>query len=158
MEVFERCTTQEWPGLEIREICGNGRGRGVISTDTLLKGQIVLDYHAVQINIQQGKAILATDDHDDRRSDYVFFGPEGLCLDGSKERCGCHPDMRTLGRLINWAENEQHECNLVPRYFSMGHGRCEKYRGILFVALRDINSLEELRFDYGDRQCKAMFQ
>ncbi len=88
----------------------------------------------------------------DRRSDYVFFGPYGLCIDGSTERCPCHPQTRILGRLLNFARKESVECNVVPRYFSH-----DKSQQILFVARRDIQPLEELRFDYGDGFCRNIF-
>ncbi len=150
-EELERLVTQEWSGVEVRESCGN-RGRGVISTREFGKGDIILDYHARQIPEHEGESLLISEDDSDRRSDYIFFGPRGFCLDGSAECCPCHPQTRTLGRLMNYVEKSTPECYVVPGYFAYN-----KARKILFVASRDIQPLEELRFDYGDKHFDNVF-
>lgn len=137
-------------------MCGE-RGRGVVATTFFEKGEILLNYHGRKITPNEGREMLMTLDANDRRSDYVFFGPWGLCVDGSAERCPCHPNVRTMGRLLNWANKGTPECNIRARYFASERRNEQALEAILFVASRNISPLEELRFDYGDKDCKDIF-
>ncbi len=147
-ELLERCATQEWPGVDVREFCEN-QGRGVIATQPFQKGEVIIDYHGKKIKKEVGQEIMNSTDENDRRSDYVFFGPYGYCADASAEHCVCHPQTRTLGRLFNFAAKGTTQCNVYPRYFV-----AEKQEKIIFVAARDISLLKELRFDCGDKNCQ----
>ena len=110
------------------------------------------------ITRQEANEMSNTEDPNDRRSDYVFSVPghAGLCFDGSEESCPCHPGIRTVGRLLNFAPKQTKGCNVNPEYFEFPLGR-KVFRTLLFVALREIEVHEELRFDYGDKNSMEMF-
>lgn len=128
-----------------------------MATTCFEKGQILLNYHGRKISLDEGRKFLISPNPNDRRSDYVFFGPWGFCVDGSAERCPCHPNVRTMGRLLNWAKKGTLECNMTPRYFASERRNEQPFEAILFVASRDILPMEELRFDYGDKDCRDIF-
>jgi hypothetical protein len=155
MVVYEKCMAQEWHGVEVKEKCDD-RGRGVIAMRPFLKGEIIVDYHAREISRIEMETIMDASDDDDRRSDYIFCGPNSLFWDGSAESCHCHPQNRLIGRLINFAPKSSPECNAKPQFFQfMAYNKL--FNTILLVAARDIDMLEEIRFDYGDNTCLEMF-
>jgi hypothetical protein len=102
--------------------------------------------------MMEAKAILDAADDQDRRSDYLFCAPGGLFWDGSAETCDCHPETRKFGRLLNFASADSRECNAKPQLFQLPQFTC-----VLIVATRDIEPLEEIRFDYGDEKCRELF-
>ena len=154
--VYECCSTQSWMGIDIKQNCGN-RGRGVVATRYFSKGEILADYHAPQIGLVEANKMTNNVDDADRRSDYTFAVPSnGLYFDGSKETCSCHPGMRTIGRLLNYATISIAACNVKPEFFQIYKDR-RVFKSIIFVATRDILPLEEIRFDYGDDECVSMF-
>ncbi len=111
------------------------------------------EYHAPLITPEMAKSIVDSIDPNDLRSNYLFCIPDrNMYLDGSLENCVCHPQTRLLGRLINWAEQGSHSCNLYPRAYGTGSEQV-----ILFVATREILLFEELAYDYGDTSCKGLF-
>ncbi len=61
-----------------------------------------------------------------------------------------------MGRLFNFAEKGTPECNAHPEYFEI-HANGEHFKTVIFVADREIQMLEEIRFDYGDSSCIEMF-
>ena len=71
-KVLERCLTQEWPGVEVQEQCGN-RGRGVVATRKFQEGQIILDFHGHRIPVKDGGQLMASGDISNRRSDYILW-------------------------------------------------------------------------------------
>lgn len=160
--VFERCQLQVWPNLSVREDCGadveGGRkiGRGVVAMSYFRQNEIVLDYHGRRISRKERDEIVQNQNDNDRRSDYIFIGIQGLIIDGSDEICDCHPHVRLLGRLVNHAEMKAPACNIVPRFFRHEDSK-KTHTFILFVASRDIEPLEELRYDYNDENCADMF-
>jgi hypothetical protein len=135
-------------------VCGNRAGRGVVAVQPFRKGDILLDYHGEYIDGATAAEIMASgeDNWADRRMNYLFCCPRGLFMDASAERCECHPNTRTLGRLLNFADGCD-DCNVVPRFFSCGLN----FTGIIFVAARDIAVLQELRYNYGDEVCLEIF-
>ena len=148
-EIFERCITQTWDYLAVREDCGIGRG--IIVAVPFQKNEVLLDYHGRYISQAEHDQIWETDDETDRRSDYLYSTPCGS-IDSSDEECICHPSTRLLGRLINHASQESPACNVTPRSF-----RHKGRHFVLFVAGRNIAALEELRFDYDRKNCDNMF-
>jgi hypothetical protein len=99
-----------------------------------------------------------SNDSDDRRSDYTFCVPShGLFYDASKEFCPCHPGTITMGRLLNFAPSNSKFNNIKPEFFEFAIGDGEVFKTLLFIATRDIDVFEELRFDYGDKNCVALF-
>lgn len=163
LQVFERCHLQSWSHLAVREDCGsdkNGRkiGRGVIAMVPFKQNEILLDYHGRLVSASEHDTIYKIDNDADRRSDYLFVGLQGLIVDGSSDTCECHPHTRLLGRLVNHATRNTPACNVVPRFFRHVAANSKKiHLFIIFVAARDIEPLEELRYDYNDQNCSEMF-
>ena len=152
--------TQLWPSLEVLEnlIFENGySGRGVITTTAFLKGDVVCDYHAEEIPKETADAYTNEEDDSNRKSDYLMHVQcdGGFYLDAHKEVCACHPHMRTMGRLINWAPSTSYECNIKFLFYKFEEIDA---RGVLFVATRDISDHEQIKYDYGDRTCKDIFK
>ncbi|KAI4800292.1 hypothetical protein KUCAC02_013337, partial [Chaenocephalus aceratus] len=81
---------QSWRGLAVRDF-GGEKGKGVVATCPMDKGDVVCDYHGTLISVAEGH----------RRDDsiYRFFFKE-LCIDTSS-RCDCHPEVETYGRFLN---------------------------------------------------------
>ncbi|KAI4787547.1 hypothetical protein KUCAC02_036391, partial [Chaenocephalus aceratus] len=75
---------QSWRGLAVRDF-GGEKGKGVVATCPMDKGDVVCDYHGTLISVAEGH----------RRGDsiYRFFFKE-LCIDASS-RCDCHPEVET---------------------------------------------------------------
>lgn len=91
---------------------------------------------------------------------FQMFQMFQLSIDSFDEYCGCHPRMRTYGRLMNWARAGTPEANVdvQPYQFSQLKGYMDKVpRGVLFVANRRIEPMEELRYEYGDKACIDLF-
>ena len=150
----------------MKQNCNNA-GRGVIVMRPFTKGEIVVDYHAKEISTQEAEAIMNTDDDEDRRSDYLFVIPgHGMVLDGSSETCVCHPHSIVLGRLLNFATSSSKSCNISPHIMTFPvpteQGKRNRdsnklFRVMVFCARRDIETFEEIRFDYGDETCLKLF-
>ena len=150
--VFEKCMLQQWFGIDVMENCPDGRGRGLIASRRFNKHEVLLDYHAKQVSRAETNEIEDTS--------YLFCASNGLFWDGSAEFCECHPQSRLLGRLANFAAKNTPECNATPQLFSINsRSRKQKpFYAIVLVASRQIEPLEEIRFDYGDRACLALFR
>ncbi len=75
-QLFERCLTQEWSDLQVREKClANMKsiGRGVIAMRAFEKGEILLDYHAQEISREFHNSLLnPVNDETDGRSTCVL--------------------------------------------------------------------------------------
>ena len=104
--------------------------------------------------------IANTEDESDRRSDYLMSMSMhgGVHITAHDEFCSCHPNMRTMGRLFNWAEVRSDPWNMKLIYYNFPHLTGRGSSGALFVAVRDIPAMEELRYDYGDKICRTMFK
>ena len=155
MEVYEKCLLQNWTGLDVDEKCPGGRGRGIISSHGFSKNAIIVDYHAWQIS--KDEAAIIEQDPEDYRYNYLFCGPSGLFWDGSPESCVCHPQSRLLGRLANFAQKNTIECNAMAQLFQF-KSCTQVFNAIILVATRDIAVQEEVRFDYGDKNCLELFK
>ena len=152
--VYEKCLLQQWTGLDVDENCPGGRGRGLIAPRNFSKNEILIDYHARQITKEEQEEIAASE-----RSNYLFCGPNGLFWDGSAEVCVCHPQSRILGRLVNFAASGTLECNVKPQLFQFKPPKpAAVFHAVILVAARDIAVAEELRFDYGDKNCLELFR
>ncbi len=159
MMITTLVNSQHWPNLEVMDeiAFGNGStGRGVITTSTFRQGDVVCDYHAPEITKEIADSYSRESDETVRKSDYLMHVrcDGGFFLDGHNESCTCHPGMRTVGRLINWAESGTIDCNIKFIFYKFSD---LNRRGVLFVATRDLIALEELKYDYGDRTCKDIF-
>lgn len=153
--VHLKCELQQWIDVDVMENCPGGRGRGLIASKTFQKNEIIVDYHARPISKCEAKDI--EDDDDDKRYNYLFCGPNGLFWDGSGEYCICHPQTRLLGRLANFAQKGSVECNAKPQFVEFNYNKKVSHV-IILVATRDIQVLEEIRFDYGDKTCLELFK
>lgn len=159
--VYGHIRYQNWPGVQIVDETEN-RGRGVVAVDYFKKGDIIMDYHGNEVKKSVANEMEATDDDQDRRSDYLFDLPElKITIDSSAEFCSCHPRLRTMGRLINWARSGTAEANAKATVYELkklnkmvGHIP----RGLLFVASKDISPGDEIRCDYGNKRCEDLFQ
>ena len=123
------------------------------------KNDIVCDYHGkVTPNTNSKKYC---DDNPDVDSTYVMgvTNPPKRVIDASSEICPVHPDSRTrcLGRLINHATEKIHQqaCNLTARQIELSTFRGTEWHHVaVLVARRDIQPLEQLRYDYGDERAR----
>ncbi|KAJ4924030.1 hypothetical protein JOQ06_000272 [Pogonophryne albipinna] len=111
------------------------KGKGVVATCPMDKGDVVCDYHGTLISQAEGR----------RREDsiYRFFFQE-LCIDASS-RCDCHPEVDTYGRFLNHSRKRP---NLKPKRFDLTFP--DGPRPVLvFFAMQNIKVGEELLWDYG---------
>ncbi|KAJ4924028.1 hypothetical protein JOQ06_000270 [Pogonophryne albipinna] len=125
---------QSWRGLAVRDF-GGEKGKGVVATCPMDKGDVVCDYHGTLISQAEGR----------RREDsiYRFFFQE-LCIDASS-RCDCHPEVDTYGRFLNHSRKRP---NLKPKRFDLTFP--DGPRPVLvFFAMQNIKVGEELLWDYG---------
>ena len=153
-QVYEKCLLQQWTGLDVNECCPGGRGRGIIASRDFAKNEILIDYHARQISKDEKEEIAASE-----RSNYLFCAPNGLFWDGSAEVCVCHPQSRILGRLVNFAASGTWNCNAKPQLFEFKPQKpASVFHAVILVAARDIAVSEEIRFDYGDKNCLELFR
>ncbi|KAI4796480.1 hypothetical protein KUCAC02_026982, partial [Chaenocephalus aceratus] len=72
---------QSWRGLAVRDF-GGSKGKGVVATCPMDKGDVVCDYHGTLMSDAEGRGR--------EQSGYRFFFKE-LCIDASS-RCDCHPE------------------------------------------------------------------
>ncbi len=152
-----RCQTQEWDGLEVKESWGN-KGRAVFAMKDFNAGDILCDYHAPMISQAEAEGIQTTTDPNDRRSESLSTAKvdRGWAYwDGSAEKCACHPETRIIGRLFNFGKKGTNQCNASPTLCVFGKKKADTV--ILLVASRDISPLEEVCFDYGDKDCLSLF-
>jgi hypothetical protein len=92
------------------------------------------------------------DDHPDK--EYFFQVSKHDIIDASSEQCRCrnqqeHPETMILGRLMNYETEYRNVpgrrgCNVKPVKRSI----CGEDH-ILFITKRDVEAMEELRYDYG---------
>ena len=83
-----------------------------------------------------------------------------MSIDSSEDFCSCYPEMRTMGRLLNWGLAGSNEANAKVVPYNLSHlGPCfaEPPKGIMFVASKDIAPLDEICYDYGDDICRELF-
>ncbi|KAJ4918929.1 hypothetical protein JOQ06_022200 [Pogonophryne albipinna] len=128
--ISEQC----WRGLAVRDF-GGLKGKGVVATCPMDKGDVVCDYHGTLISQAEGR----------QREDSIYrvFFKE-LCIDASS-RCDCHPEVETYGRLLNHSRKRP---NLKPKMFNLTFPDGPR-PVIVFLALQSIKVGEELVWDYG---------
>lgn len=136
--------SQKWRGLHIREC--EGKGRGIISTRRFEAGEVLCDYHGPVVTSSEGhKTHKSTTESE---TGYMFFYTnkkgQSMCIDAHSDRCVCHPEIQTIGRLLNHSEEK---ANIKPKYFSMEMDG-EERDVILFLATRTLLVDEEVLFDH----------
>jgi hypothetical protein len=94
-------------------------------------------------------------------------GQNRRIIDASNEVCNLHGQKRCLGRLANHAgmvtrsgsRRRVSECNmkLVDLQFNRQFVPSAPTSVAMFIAIRNIKPLEDLRFDYADPAAQEMF-
>ncbi|XP_056468276.1 uncharacterized protein LOC130406634 [Gadus chalcogrammus] len=147
--VLKSVAEQRWKGIDFKEY-GEHKGRGVIATMPFPKGHVICDYHGKLISESEGKRLM--DAMQEGVMSYLFFirGRLGtkLCVDSQNFPCECHPGKDTFGRRMN---HPGKAANVKPVVFQLNFPDGAKDT-VLFLAKRDIDVNEELRWDYGVRR------
>ncbi|XP_031698496.1 N-lysine methyltransferase KMT5A-like [Anarrhichthys ocellatus] len=142
--VLKSVASQMWKGVTIKKF-GGEKGLGVVATRQFSRGDIICDYHGEVITAKKGnKKIEAVTDN----AAYMFFftfREKHLCIDAQTHPCKCHPELETVGRLINHSSKRP---NLKPLQCLL-HVDGKDTVVILFKALTEIKVDDELKFDYG---------
>ncbi|XP_056441388.1 uncharacterized protein LOC130378769 isoform X1 [Gadus chalcogrammus] len=137
--------TQDWKGLHITQF--EEKGDGIITTRTFKKGEVVCDYHGPVVSGKEGENIHKNTTG--KETGYIFFfrnsKGQSLCIDAHSDRCHCHPDKRTFGRLLNHSKKNS---NIKPLHCVVDKDG-EMKDVILFIATKDLPVGEEVLFDYG---------
>lgn len=68
-----------------------------------------------------------------------------ICIDANTVPCPCHPEMDTVGCMINHSRKRSNIKGQLQQLEVDG----KVWNVILFIALRDIQVQQELLFDYG---------
>ena len=163
MEISHRIAQQTWQGIE--DAFFPGFGRGVMATMPFTAGDIIVDYHGTISNLPYETYITQL------LSEGIFPIPEFILviphtrklIDATSEKCPYHGNNRCLGRLSNHANMKSKNksiCNMKPVYVVLdslpkdSHGKFQKV--VLFVARRNIQPLEQLRWDYEDKTAQTL--
>ena len=144
---------QDWPNLAIKETAT--MGRSVVSTKPRPIGEVVCDYNGLLLNHQQTAEFLESaeanaDDSRAGQTEYCFqfdFKNNGnseqwmVNANNEPEEVGL---LKSFGRLVNHCRKHP---NLRPEIRVLG-GRPH----ILLRVIREVETNEDLHFDYGDRR------
>lgn len=129
-------------GFEVQELIG--KGRGVITTKKVCRGDFVLEYCGELISTEEAKKRelnYATNENVGCYMYYFTHGNKQYCVDATKE-------TTRLGRLVNHSKKGS---NLKTKTFVI-----EETPHLILVADRDIFPGEELLYDYGDRSKRSL--
>uniref|UniRef100_A0A4W5NFS4 [histone H4]-lysine(20) N-methyltransferase n=1 Tax=Hucho hucho TaxID=62062 RepID=A0A4W5NFS4_9TELE len=128
-------------GLQAKHI--EGKGRGVFAVRCFKKGTFVIEYHGDLLHLADAKereALYAQDPGTGCYMYYFQYLSKTYCVDATKE-------STRLGRLLNHSktgncQTKLHDIDGIPH--------------LILVASRDIESEEELLYDYGDRSKESI--
>ncbi|XP_037633682.1 lysine methyltransferase 5Ab [Sebastes umbrosus] len=123
-------------GMQIKNI--EGKGRGIFAAKSFKKGEFVVEYHGDLLEQAEAKIREAKYALDPQKGCYMYYfqyQTKTYCVDATEE-------TSRLGRLINHSkagncQTRLHAIDGTPH--------------LILVASRDIDSEEELLYDYGDR-------
>uniref|UniRef100_A0A8C1D4R9 SET domain-containing protein n=1 Tax=Cyprinus carpio carpio TaxID=630221 RepID=A0A8C1D4R9_CYPCA len=139
---------QCWKGLQLMD--REGKGLRVVTSRPFACGEVICDFHGRLISRDEGLEIQQSNQ---TQAGHLFFftskNGQDMCLDAHEERCECHPNKTTFGRQMKHSVTR---ANLSPRLHFV-----EDEPLILFMATRDIQTGEELRYDYGDNRRSYAF-
>uniref|UniRef100_A0A672KLB0 SET domain-containing protein n=1 Tax=Sinocyclocheilus grahami TaxID=75366 RepID=A0A672KLB0_SINGR len=130
-----------------------GKGLRVVTSRPFACGEVICDFHGRLISRDEG---LEIQQNNQTQAGHLFFftskNGQDMCLEAHEERCECHPNKTTFGRQM---KHSARRANLSPRLHFV-----EDEPLIVFMATRDIQPGEELRYDYGDnrRSCGSSKQ
>ncbi|XP_050973473.1 N-lysine methyltransferase KMT5A [Labeo rohita] len=134
---------QCWKGLQLMD--REGKAPRVVTSRPFACGEVICDFHGQLISRNEG---LEIQQNNEAQAGHLFFftskNGQVMCLDAHEERCECHPNKTTFGRQI---KHSAKRTNLSPRLHFV-----EDEPVILFMATRDIQTGEEIRYDYGDNR------
>ncbi|KAM4745878.1 lysine methyltransferase 5Ab [Anableps anableps] len=128
-------------GLEVKHI--EGKGRGVFAVKGFKKGDFVVEYHGDLLDLAEAKKREAQYAEDPKTGCYMYYfqyQSKSYCIDATKE-------TDRLGRLLNHSKSGNCHTRLHP---------IDGTPHLILVASRDINTEEELLYDYGDRSKESI--
>jgi len=134
-------TKSDPKNFSVEEI--KGKGKGVRTICPIPKGSFVCEYAGDLLPADEAK--LRESEYEDTGAGcymyYFEWNKQKLCLDATK------PTKR-IGRLINHSRKAPNCKTRLYIYEDKPH--------LIFIALRDIETNEELLYDYGERDRKAI--
>uniref|UniRef100_A0A673M1P9 SET domain-containing protein n=1 Tax=Sinocyclocheilus rhinocerous TaxID=307959 RepID=A0A673M1P9_9TELE len=134
---------QCWKGLQLMD--REGKGLRVVTSRPFACGEVICDFHGRLISRDEG---LEIQQNNQTQAGHLFFftskNGQDMCLEAHEERCECHPNKTTFGRQM---KHSARRANLSPRLHFVDDEPL-----IVFMATRDIQTGEELRYDYGDNR------
>ena len=105
---------QEWDDIAMVDI--EGMGRGIIALKEFKKGDVVLDYHGIEVPQNQYRNVhdYCNEKPDSRMPEYCIEIARGKkrLIDATLEPCSCHPGRSCFGRLCNHANENSPNCNI----------------------------------------------
>ena len=116
-----------------------GKGRGVVTNRSFVKGEWVVEYKGLMVTQKQAKANETRYSRDPLLGSFMFYfraNEKPMCIDATIE-------TNYKGRMLNHSSKK---ANLQPKVVYY-HGTPR----VVFLAKRDILLGEELLYDYGDR-------
>lgn len=131
-------------GLDLEVVTFPEKGRGVVSTRDLKKGEFVVEYAGDIIDVASAKEREFKYSLDVSKGCYMYYFKhkgKNYCIDGTSE-------SGRLGRLVN------HSCkqpNMVTKVVELGQDP-----RLILIAKQDISAGIELLYDYGDRDKESL--
>ena len=128
-------------GLKVRAV--EGKGDGVLSRRTFLKGEFICEYagELVSAEIARDREIEYAEKGKGCYMFYFKFQDKKMCVDATE-------DNGRMGRFFNHSKRTY---NVSPQLFVI-----EGYPRIVFYAARRIHPQEELVYDYRDRSKESL--
>uniref|UniRef100_A0A8C4PZN8 [histone H4]-lysine(20) N-methyltransferase n=1 Tax=Eptatretus burgeri TaxID=7764 RepID=A0A8C4PZN8_EPTBU len=140
-KIDEAITSGIEDGMEVQDM--ECKGRGVIATHPYSRGDYVVEYSGELIELTDAKLREAKYAEDPGTGCYMYyfcFQNKKYCVDATKE-------TGRLGRLVNHSKVG----NCQVRLHAVGD-----VPHLILVASKDINTGEELLYDYGDRSSASL--
>ncbi|XP_063728660.1 histone-lysine N-methyltransferase set-1-like [Symsagittifera roscoffensis] len=132
--------------------------RCVVSTQAFQKDDIIMDYHGVAVTDKTYQDLIRN------RSVPTEFvleigAPVKRFIDASSEVCVEHPTNRCLGRLANHSTlNSKKNLDANMKIIEVVLNAFDPPKRLaVFKARRNIEPFEQLRYDYGDKVARYMF-
>lgn len=128
-------------GLKIAHF--EGKGRGIITTRSFMKGEFVVEYIGDLITVTEAKEREQIYAEDDSTGCYMYyFKHKNIqhCIDATAE-------SGKLGRLVNHSRNG----NLITKTITLNNRP-----HLVLIAKEDISEGVEVTYDYGDRSKEAL--
>ncbi|XP_065054497.1 N-lysine methyltransferase KMT5A-A-like isoform X1 [Rhopilema esculentum] len=140
--IAQKLLDEDESGLEVRVL--PEKGRGVFAVNAFKRGELICEYAGELIDCEAGLLREAEYSLNPELGCYSYFFEyqnKKYCIDATKE-------SGRLGRLLNHSKTENNVCT---RIFPI-----KDEPRLILVAKRDIESGEELLYDYGERSKSAV--